>query len=192
MIWVREVNSALLNHIRNLMDNLADFHGNPVTPKVIMRKPNTDITKEQYPLVTVSSLQYGEDILHSDVNSTKISQGLTAKTVNKGHVSPTYRFKYQIDMWSQTPLDMDAMTMAWVNEHPRKFTTINVMDSLGKNEQVCSFIQTSFRNMDSVDSRGDNIYRNVLIYDILVTVDLSKPKVHNKLEGVHIVINKSK
>lgn len=192
MIWVREVNSALLNHIRNLMDNLVDFHGNPVTPKVIMRKPNTDITKEQYPLVTVSSLQYGEDILHSDVNSTQILQGPNPKTIAKSQVSPTYRFKYQIDLWSQTPLHMDAMTMAWVKEHPRKHSTLNVVDSEGKNEQVCSFIQTSFKSMDSVDSRGDNIYRNVLIYDILVTVDLTKPKVYPKVDSFVIVINKSK
>ena len=192
MIWVREVNSALLNHIRNLMDNLADFHGNPVTPKVIMRKPNTDITKEHYPLITVSSLQYGEDILHSDVNSLEISQGRIPNTINKGYVSPTYRFKYQIDLWSQTPLHMDSMTMAWVTAHPTKFTTLNVMDSEGKKEQVCSFIQTSFKSMDSVDSRGDNIYRNVLIYDVLVTIDVTKPKVYNKPEGIHLVIGKSK
>ncbi|MBQ3420672.1 MAG: hypothetical protein IJH34_03190 [Romboutsia sp.] len=173
MIWVREVNSALLNHIKTLMDNLVDYHGNPVKPKVIMRRPNTDITTEQYPVVTVSSLQYGEDILHSDVNSRDMQREGNV-CVKVRDISPTYRFKYQIDFWTENPLHLDSMTLAWATEHHRKHSTLTVVDSLGKEEQVCRFTQNSVRSMDFVDSRGKNIYRNVLIYDILVTVDLSK------------------
>ena len=188
MIWVREINSALLNHIRTLMSNLVDYHGNEFTPKVIMRRPNTDITTEQYPVVTVSSLQYGEDILHSDVNSLNIQrQGLF---VDKGAVNPTYRFSYQIDFWCETPLHMDSMTLAWASEHPRKHSTLTVVDSLGKEEQVCRFTQKSSRSMDSVDSKGMNIYRNVLIYDILVTVDLSKQTKYKGATNLSIVLKK--
>lgn len=185
MIWVREVNSALLNHIKTLMDNLVDYHGNPVKPKVIMRRPNTDITTEQYPVVTVSSLQYGEDILHSDVNSRNIRMEGNS-TIVKSDVSPTYRFNYQIDFWTDTPLHLDSMTLAWVKEHPRKHSTLTVVDPLGEKEQVCRFTQKSVRSMDFVDSRGKNIYRNVLIYDILVTVDLNKEIKYKVATGISI------
>ena len=155
MIWVREVNSAILKHIRTLMEDLQDHYGNSVNPRVIMRKPDTDITQEQYPVITVSSLQYTQDILHSDVNSLKIQN--SNDSVLKGYNSPNWRFSYQI-----------------------------VTDSNGSDTQLCRFTNRNFRNIDFVDSKGRNIYRNVINCDILVAIGVDSLKHYSKVLNVSI------
>ena len=184
MIWVREVNSAILKHIRTLMEDLQDHYGNSVNPRVIMRKPDTDITQEQYPVITVSSLQYTQDILHSDVNSLKIQN--SNDSVLKGYNSPNWRFSYQIDIWTETPIQLDSITTAWIKSHPTKYSVIEVTDSNGSDTQLCRFTNRNFRNIDFVDSKGINIYRNVINCDILVAIGVDSLKHYSKVLNVSI------
>lgn len=169
MIWLREINSALLNHTKTLMQNTKDFYGKPINAKVMIRNPHIDLEEEDYPSITIHNSGIRQATHFSDVNSREIvevSPGIKTKKLK----SPVFEFIYQIDIWTTSRLEMDSLSYAWVSHNPR-YATLDVLDSNGKDIVVCNFDQQDPTLADFTNEKGDNIYRTIIPCRVYVHVD---------------------
>lgn len=168
MIWIREVNLALLNHLKTLMTGI-DNNGEPLDVKVIIRNPNIDLEKESYPKISIDFLSTSETDYMKDVNSivtlSKDEDNLVVKS------KPTkYNFKYQISVWTKNPIERDIITSVWVKNTP-KFTYLDVTDT---EEDITYPCLLNFKGMTTQDTKntvGENIFRSIFTCDIIVSID---------------------
>ena len=69
MIWVREVNSSILNYVKTLMESIVDHNGNTIDVKTFISKPNGELQIETYPSATISLDNVKEANAFNDFNS---------------------------------------------------------------------------------------------------------------------------
>lgn len=184
MLWLREVHKALLKHIKTTMANTYDYRGVLVEPKIFTSNPHMDLKKEGYPSITIYNVNFDESISHSDVNSyIIIDNGNGTKT--KKFKAPNFLFKFQLDFWTKTRTDMDALLLKWTINNP-KFSIIDIEDSTGEYVYPCNFTTRTPVNLDSLSAQEDNIYRTMIPCEILVPIDnsISTQATYKEVEGV--------
>ena len=113
MLWLREINSAMLTHVKTLIGGVEDFYGTPINAKALLRLPHMELVTEDYPCVSIYNTGYREDRNLSDPNSYVISQ-LENNLIQKKAKAPNFIFSYQIDIWCKSPLERDSLTYEWV------------------------------------------------------------------------------
>lgn len=184
MIWIREVNSALLNHIKTIMTGITDHYNKPLDVGVIVRLPDIDLEKEEYPKISIGYLQTVDTDFLKDVNSFNLHY-TDNNTVIKKKAPTKYKFQYQLDFWSKTPFDRDAMTYAWVSNNT-KISYLDVLDSNKVDIVPCYMKLSEMKVVDMKNSSGENIYRNVQMCDIVVSVENDKGKEYPVISNVNI------
>ncbi len=184
MIWLREINKALINHIKTLTKNITNYEGELLNIGVIFRNPNIDLEKESYPKISIDFLNTSETSYMKDVN--------TVDTLSKDEVNvvvkskPTkYNFKYQISVWTKKATERDIITGEWVRNTP-KFTYLYVTDPTDNTSYPCMLISKGMTMNETVNSVGETVFRSIFSCDIIVSVDNSPQRVYPVIRDITI------
>ena len=184
-IWLTEVDRALKTYIQSLMSNVTSG-GTKVKVPVKMFNPDIIHTKEQYPVVTINSLDHDYNLKLSDVNSYSVEYDLNHTKATIVEKPTKLDISYQIDFWSKTQTLINAMTYEWVSKNP-KFGYLDIVDDKG-NTHSCPFDQVRYLKLDSIEE-GEAIYRRSYECKVTIEVPRSKAKVVGVVHKVSAIIN---
>lgn len=181
MLWTREINSAIILHVKTLMEDVVDFYGTPLKVNTLLRLPHKEIVQENYPCVSVYNIGYKEDLSFCDHNSYDVVQ-LENNFLEKRAKASNFSFSYQIDVWCKSPIERDAITHKWVTSNP-KHSILEIIDTEG-NIHPCKFTQQPPQIMDSYNDSGEVVFRTMFNCEVLVGVETTRPNKYIKVNEV--------
>jgi hypothetical protein len=163
-VWFEQVDTALLSFIPSKVV----LNSVPVAVKV--RKPDDDLSREQYPLITFNLLYHKEDTTRmtseervyrdKDVANSRI-------TVEKAAIP--YVLTYQIDFWSLLQTEIAEMTRQWFESTTNHFN-LPVKDVSGI-DRSSSVRQYGNAGKSDFLNGSDRIFHCFATYKIWVELD---------------------
>lgn len=184
MIWVREVNSSMLNYVKTLMDSVEDHNGRSIDVKTFISKPNGELQIETYPSVTISLDSVKEASVFNDFNSYDISK-VDEDTVLKKLKASKYSFSYTINFWAKSPLDLDAMTKKWMFNTP-KYKVIDIRDVDTNTIYGCTMTQDGGLSVEGSTNAttGQATYRHIFVCHIIVGIDNNRSEEYTVVKSI--------
>lgn len=183
-VWFREVSEGLQKLISSkivFMDK--DGVSHPV--KVSVRKPDEDLKKEEYPMVTIYGLFARRDDRHYDFSSQIISRNPSIHTMVSENAAYSFKIFFQIDFWSTLQSDMDFMTRKWLSTFFHGFS-LEVTDLSGKTRQ-CLVTQTDTLGRADLVKDNERVFHQFLTLEVLVELDENEQKDLPMITEAHVL-----
>lgn len=177
-VWFEEVNTGLLNEIRNTV-RIKNANGVLVTLEdkaLIVRKPEEDFKFEVFPCVSIYNLSYRHDPLRYNPEPVKVGEDLASGLAILEDPAVPFNLSYQIDLWAKYQEDMDCMTRTWLKKHFRQFN-LEVIDDGGVKRSCNCLMQGSVVKSDLV-LNGERLFHSII--KLLIWVELDDETRYNK------------
>lgn len=184
MIWVREVNSSILNYVKTLMESVVDHNGNTIDVKTFISKPNGELQIETYPSATISLDNVKEANAFNDFNSYDLVDIGDNKVLKKLKASK-YAFYYTINFWAKSPIELDAMTKKWMMNTP-KHRLIDVKDIDTNTIYECKMLQDGGLSVGGTTdtTTGQTTFRHIFMCHIIVGIDNNPSDTYTRVQSI--------
>lgn len=185
MIWIREVNSSMLNYVKTLMTDVTDHKGNVIDVKTFISKPSGELQMESYPSVTITLDRVVEANNFNNHNSYTITH-LNESMVSKKLEANKYAFDYTINFWAKNPIELDSMTKKFMMNTP-KHGLIDVKDTDTDTIYECRMTLDGGLSVGGVASAttGTTIFRQIFLCHIIVGIDNNPSMNYTVVNSIH-------
>ena len=170
-VWFEEVNTGLLNEIRNTI-RYPNANGVLVVldeEAVLIRKPEEDFKSEIYPCVSIYNLSYKHDPRRYNPSPVKVGEDHENEMVIMEESSVPFNLIYQIDFWAEYQEDMDSMTKTWLQKHFRQFN-LSVSDD-GGTKRTCNCLMQGRVVKSDLVLNGERLFHSIIKLQIWVELD---------------------
>lgn len=168
-VWFEEVDTGLINEIKNTV-KYKDFDGVLVPiENVIVRKPEEDFKIEKFPCVSIYNLDYKFDPMRYDAEPIKVDEDIENKKAIMEESAVAFNLTYQLDFWAEYIDDMNTMTRTWLMKHFRDFN-LNVIDD-GGTKRSCNCYMTERPKKSDLVLNKQRLYHTIISYCIWVELD---------------------
>ena len=162
-VWYEQVDTAFKQFLQEhiLIEN------EPV--KVVIRKPDDDFSKEEYPLISVYCLfdRFSQERYSPDLLIISRDED-TKKTVVEDSAVP-YDLYYQLDFWSSLQSDMNDMTLQW-KSLVKKWFNLPLLDMSGNQRSSFVLSMNDFKKADLLN-KGKRLFHSFGTYRVYVELD---------------------
>lgn len=176
-VWFEEVNTGLLNEIRNTV-RIENANGVLVALEdkaLVVRKPEEEFNFEVFPCISIYNLSYRHDPLRYDPTPVKVGEDFVNNLVTLEDPAVPFNLSYQIDLWSKYQEDMDCMTKTWLIKHFRQFN-LRVVDDGGTERNCNCLMQGSVVKSDLI-LKGERLFHSII--KLLIWVELDDETYYN-------------
>lgn len=187
-IWFEEIDTALVKFIKAVVQ-IPDRQGGLVSIPVEVRKPDMDFKIETYPSVSIYNLySVYEPVRHFDGRIKTNKDYANKKVTTKKYFIP-YDMFYQIDFWSKTYTDMNAMTLKWLSKVERHFN-LDVIDSGGNQVDIFALRKSDLQKSDII-TQGQRVLHSFITYKFNASIDEDLGVVYPMITDVDIQIKQA-
>lgn len=164
-VWVEQVDTALVSYLKS------NLTLGSVPLQVIIRKPDEDFKKEDYPIVSIYNLYSKGDDARRFYGSVPILVDKVHRTVTMEKACLPYNLFYQIDFWTMQMSHMVSLMSQWVSlTDGGKDFNLPVVDTGGTSRSCYCLRKEDFKKSDLID--GDKrIFHSFITYRIYAEID---------------------
>ena len=164
-VWDEQVCTALVSYIKN------NLTLGSVPLQVIVRKPDEDFKKEDYPIVSIYNLYSKGDDFRRFFGSVPVQVNKEQGTVTMEEACLPYNLFYQIDFWAMQMSQIASLTSQWISlTAGGKDFNLPVVDTGGTSRSCYCLRKDDFKKSDLIDE-DNRIFHSFMTYRVYVEID---------------------
>lgn len=188
-VWHEEVNAGLIEYAKKYVK----CHGNGgtiITPPVMMRKPDEELKKQNFPCITfyntmdLRNVYRTDNIPHYHKDDNRVVEYYLPLPID---------MYYQVDFWAEHWGQIDEMSKAWQQSLPPfssgKFFNLPVVDSNGNKVTVLCLEKDILRRRDTL-TEGMKTLHSTIVYSIQGYLGRDYPDYDNIIEKIDLSVER--
>lgn len=190
-VWHAEVNAGLIEYAKKHVR----CHGNTgelIVPPAMMRKPDEELKKQNFPCVTFYNTMDLHNVYRTDNIKHKYFDKESGKSTDYYLPFPIDMY-YQVDFWAYHWGQIDELSASWLRSLPEysrgKFFNLPVIDSNGCSGTVLCIEKDILRRRDTL-TEGEKTLHSTIVYSVQGYLGRDYPDYDNIIEDINLKVER--